>query len=221
VKEMLLKLQGIRAFVFDWDGVFNSGEKNENGSSSFNEVDSMGINLLRFSHWLLHGELPLTAIISGERNNSSFHLSTREHFDSCYFKIPHKTEALNHLCASNNLKPNEVAFVFDDVLDLSMSKMCGFRILINRPGASLFRNYVVSQNLADYITGNLSGHYAIREGCELIMGLRGNCEKAMEERIAFSTEYQLYLKQRNEKETAFFTRQGDQIVSEKPQLFKI
>ena len=46
------KLQNIKAFVFDWDGVFNKGEKNATISSSFNEVDSMGTNLLRFSYFL-------------------------------------------------------------------------------------------------------------------------------------------------------------------------
>jgi 3-deoxy-D-manno-octulosonate 8-phosphate phosphatase (KDO 8-P phosphatase) len=62
----------------------------------------------------------------------------------------------------------------------------------------------------------LSGQYAIREGCELIMGLRDNYEKSIENRISFSASYQAYLKQRNEKETSFFTRQGDRIISEKP-----
>ena len=34
------KLKSIKAFVFDWDGVFNNGEKSGGGSSNFNEVDS-------------------------------------------------------------------------------------------------------------------------------------------------------------------------------------
>jgi 3-deoxy-D-manno-octulosonate 8-phosphate phosphatase (KDO 8-P phosphatase) len=63
----------IKAFVFDWDGVFNNAVKNENKSSNFNEADSMGTNMLRFSHYLLSNELPKTAIISGERNEFAFY----------------------------------------------------------------------------------------------------------------------------------------------------
>src|ERR1700758_1861343 len=92
------KLQNIKAFVFDWDGVFNNGQKNENGSSSFNEIDSMGTNLLRFSFFLLNKKLPLTAIISGEKNESAFYFSKREHFNCSYFKIADKTFGINHLC---------------------------------------------------------------------------------------------------------------------------
>src|SRR5690606_10938202 len=72
------KLSGVKAFVFDWDGVFNDGMKDEKGSSRFSEVDSMGTNLLRFNHFLRSGELPITAIISGEKNQAAFTLAERE-----------------------------------------------------------------------------------------------------------------------------------------------
>lgn len=42
------KFRTIKAFVFDWDGVFNNGQKNIDGHSTFSEVDSMGVNLIRF-----------------------------------------------------------------------------------------------------------------------------------------------------------------------------
>lgn len=71
-EQLHAKLKGIKAFVFDWDGVFNNGDKPARGSSHFSEVDSMGTNLLRFSHYLHHGELPLTAIISGEKKRNRF-----------------------------------------------------------------------------------------------------------------------------------------------------
>ena len=46
------RLDKIKAFVFDWDGVFNNGAKDSEGASPFNEVDAMGTNLLRFNHHL-------------------------------------------------------------------------------------------------------------------------------------------------------------------------
>src|ERR1044071_4322922 len=81
------KLKKIRAYIYDWDGVFNNGHKTESGSSSFSEIDSMGTNLLRFSHFLKSDELPLTAIISGEHNKAAVTFSEREHFHGLYSGI--------------------------------------------------------------------------------------------------------------------------------------
>jgi 3-deoxy-D-manno-octulosonate 8-phosphate phosphatase (KDO 8-P phosphatase) len=210
------KLENIKAYVFDWDGVFNSGSKNENGSSNYNEVDSMGINMLRFSHWLRTGELPITSIISGEKNQSSFQLAAREHFHSCYYKVAHKTDAFEHLCSLHQLKPEEVAFVFDDILDLSMAALCGLRILINRPGVSMVRNHVIEHKLADYITSSPSGNYALREACELMIGIKGNWTKVIDERSGFSKNYQAYLKERNSVETTFYSRINNMIEEANP-----
>jgi 3-deoxy-D-manno-octulosonate 8-phosphate phosphatase (KDO 8-P phosphatase) len=176
----------------------------------------MGINLLRFSYWLGHKQIPYTAIISGERNSASFHLASREHFQSAYYKISNKTEALEHVCHTQGLKPEEIAFVFDDILDISMARKCGLRILVNRPGASLFHRYIIQNKLADYMTGSFSGHCAVRESCELIMGFRNNFDQALEERSAFSAEYRKYLEARNDTPTRFFTRKDQHIVEERP-----
>jgi 3-deoxy-D-manno-octulosonate 8-phosphate phosphatase (KDO 8-P phosphatase) len=176
----------------------------------------MGLNLLRFSYWLDHGQIPCTAIISGERNSASFHLAKREHFHSAYFKISNKTDALDHLCRNQGLKPEEIAFVFDDILDISMAAKCGLRILVNRPGASLFHKYIIKHKLADYITGSFSGHYAVRETCELLMGFREIFDRALEERSAFSVNYKAYLEARNEISTFFFSRADEQIIEQNP-----
>ncbi len=53
--------------MFDWDGVFTGADKDHLLQSRFNEADSVGINLLWFSYYLNHKELPTTTIISGEK----------------------------------------------------------------------------------------------------------------------------------------------------------
>ena len=128
------KLKGIRAFIFDWDGVFNDGVKDHLGSSNFNEVDAMGTNLLRFSRWLDRGELPIVAVMSGERNTLSFQLTTREHFHQGYFRVKNKMQAFRHFASLHNLNPKEIAFVFDDVLDLALAEEAGLRIMVQHPG---------------------------------------------------------------------------------------
>lgn len=205
-----------KAFIFDWDGVFNSGQKDANGSSNFNEIDSMGVNLLRFSYWLNYKRMPLTAVISGEHNSTSFFWTKREHFNSCYYKIARKTDALEHFCTQNNIKPSEVVFVFDDVLDLSIAKQVGVRIFISRQSNPLFNDYVVKHKLADYVTANGSSNYAVREACEMIMGLQDIYEKVVTERVNYSAAYQAYIESRNAGLTNYFTKQNNSIVELPP-----
>ncbi|MFN7014684.1 MAG: phosphatase, partial [Bacteroidia bacterium] len=187
------RMQHIKAFVFDWDGVFNNAIKNENKSSNFNEADSMGTNMLRFSHYLLHQTQPKTAIISGERNAQSFFFTQREHFDSCYFKVNDKIKAMQHFCEHHNISISEVCYFFDDVLDLSIAQECGTRILINRKAGVLFKEYIRKNKLADYITANDGGHYGVREACELLMGIRENFDECMQQRTEFSSQYNTYI----------------------------
>jgi 3-deoxy-D-manno-octulosonate 8-phosphate phosphatase (KDO 8-P phosphatase) len=47
--ELRARLAGVRAFLFDWDGVFNTGLKSDGSPSGFSEADSMGTNLIRFA----------------------------------------------------------------------------------------------------------------------------------------------------------------------------
>ncbi|PZR22862.1 MAG: phosphatase [Citrobacter freundii] len=205
------KASRIKAFIFDWDGVFNDGTKDHQGSSNFNEVDSMGTNLLRFSCWLQRGELPFTAIMSGERNVLSFHFTNREHFHNGYFKMLHKALALEHFLALHSLKAEEVAFVFDDVLDLGLAAKAGLRLMVGRTGNPLFRQYVTNNNLADYITSGTQ--YAVREICELFMGVRGTHDQAVKERSAFSESYQAYLKERQSISTSYFTLENGAVIA--------
>lgn len=215
-EEITGKLKHIKAFLFDWDGVFNNGEKNENGSSNFSEVDSMGTNMLRFSSWLQHKQISLTAIISGERNSASFSFATREHFNSSYYKILHKIEALDHFCKLNQLKRDEIAYVFDDVLDISIAKVCGLRILVNRKANPLFSELIRKNNWADYITAAESGNFAVRETCELLMGLTGNYDEAITCRSDYTEDYKQYLGARDKVITTFFMQSTDQIIEKDP-----
>ncbi len=199
------KVQQIKAFVFDWDGVFNDGTKSEQGSSTFSEVDSMGVNLLRFGWWLKNGSIPKTFIISGEKNALSFKLAQREHYDACYFKILNKIEALEHFMALHNLQADEVAFFFDDALDLSIARACGFRIMVRHGGNPLFEKYVIDNQFTDYLTGSLGGQFAVREGAELLLGLNKQHDSAIDKRLEFRPHYEQYLGQRQQIETQFLT----------------
>jgi 3-deoxy-D-manno-octulosonate 8-phosphate phosphatase (KDO 8-P phosphatase) len=205
VEEIRERLSGIRAFVFDWDGVFNAGEKNTSGGSPFSEVDSMGTNLLRFSWYLHHGSLPYTAVLSGENNDTAFHFCKREGFRDSFFKVPHKAEALKFICEKEKLSPREIAYFFDDVLDIPIAERCGLRIQINQKANPLFIRYCREHQLVDYLTAASGGSFAIREATELLIGLSGNFDEVIRSRKDNTDAYRKYIQERKEVRTAFYT----------------
>ncbi len=197
-KELKRRLKSIRAFVFDWDGVFNSGAKGRGKTSSFSEADSMGINLLRFAFWLNHKTILYTAIVTGEKNPSAIQLAERERFHSVFVKTNDKRKAVDFIVSTQKIEPSGIACCFDDVADLGMAGSCGLRFLIRREGSPLFLKYAKERKLADYVSGKTGGQNAVREICELVLGLNGDYDRAITSRIKFDPDYREYMKRRNE-----------------------
>ena len=190
------KLQTIKAFVFDWDGVFNSGFKSEALPSLFSEVDAAGLNLMRYSYYGVNKTVPLCSFITGEENPAALYLTKREGIHFVFMKVVNKIDAINHLCKRHNLTPAQVACVFDDMNDLSMAKVCGLRFMINKSCNPAFQGYAVNNNMCDYITGNEQPNNPLREICELIIALTGNYEQCILSRTNFDDNYKKYLEQK-------------------------
>jgi len=200
------KLKNIRAILYDWDGVFNEGSKGGNSQSGFSEVDSMGTNMLRFSQWLFHNkQMPACGIITGADNYAAYDFAKREHFHKVYFKVSNKIKALEHLEEIHGIKPEEVLYLYDDILDLSVAEKVGIRIFVRSHAKVLFSEYVRKNKLADYITAYSGGDHAVRESCELLMGLNGTFDEVVESRSTYSADYQEYLAERNASATVFYT----------------
>jgi len=199
------KLTTVKAYLFDWDGVFNPGIKGDGTESTFTEADSMGTNLLRFGHWLKFNELPVFGIITGQNNQSAFQLSERERFQLVYYNMLNKVKALEHIESVYGINRKQVAFVFDDVLDLSIARTCGLRFMVGRKSSPLFEKYVREKGLCDYICANSGSGYAVREICELMLGLSGVYSQVIDERVKFSNTYEAYISERNALPAAFYT----------------
>lgn len=200
------KLKQIKVLVFDWDGVWHSGRKNGNGESSFSEVDSMGLNMLRFGYYLQNGEIPITLIITGEQNHTAFDFAEREHIDGVFFKAKNKLEALAYAIKKWHVTEEEVLFAFDDILDLGMASKIGAGFLINRAGSPLFSDFVIQNKWCDYKTFASGDNHGVREVCELCLGLMGQFENAVINRMNYSATYAEYFQKRNGLKTSFFTQ---------------
>ncbi len=190
-------LAEIKAFIFDWDGVFNDGWKKSDMESSFSEVDSMGINLLRFDYWLRHNRFPLVYIITGMKNEAATEFSKREHFDGIFLNTKDKKTALESICDKHKIEAKEVAFIFDDILDIGVAKLSGLSFCAGRKSNPLLMDYIKRNKVCSYISAFSGENHGVREICELLIGLSGDYDLALELRIKFSGEYEEYLEKRN------------------------
>ncbi len=195
-----VKLKKIKALLFDWDGVFNNGFKNGSEGSAFSEVDAMGTNMLRYAFWRSIGKIPISAIMTGENNPAALHFAKRENFNVVYSKIKHKSVMFAKFCETYKLQPSEVLFFFDDVLDLEVARICGCRIMINRSSTVMLKQYVKRADFVDYVTKNDGGNHGVREGSELNIGLLGQFDEVINNRMVFSENYKNYLADRKKIE---------------------
>ena len=206
------KLHAIKAIIFDWDGVFNNGNKNIDGHSAYSETDSMGTNLMRFQYHLLKNVVPISAIISGENNGLAHKWAKREHFHAVYSGIKHKETALMHLCAVYQIRPEEVLFVFDDVLDFSLAKKAGAKIMIRHAGNPLLIQYAIENGLVDYVTALEGGFHAVRELTELVMHLTGDFSSTITHRMQYSAAYLKFLTERDNVSTNYYVLENGVVV---------
>jgi 3-deoxy-D-manno-octulosonate 8-phosphate phosphatase (KDO 8-P phosphatase) len=214
------KARAIRAFLFDWDGVFNSGAKGQGASSPFAEPDAAGTNYLRYGLFCLHGQMPFTGIVTGEHNPSAFQLAQREHFDAVAFRFADKGAVLQLLGEQYGIGPAQVAFMFDDVLDLPLAKRCGLRFLVRRPASPLLARYVRAQGLCDYVTGQGGHAHAVREVCELFLGLTGVFDQLVDDRVAYAPRYADFVARKKQVVPRYFTHeQGSVVEKEGPPPF--
>jgi 3-deoxy-D-manno-octulosonate 8-phosphate phosphatase (KDO 8-P phosphatase) len=187
------RMHDMRGFVSDWDGVFNQGAKGEGAESTYSEPDSMGTNLLRYALWRRHGgQMPTAALITGAENPSARGFALREHFHAIFYGARTKTVAIEALCRMQRVSSEQLICLFDDVNDLGMAFACGIRIFVQRAASPLLRDYVVSQGLCDYVTAHPPERHAVREVCELLLGLTGSFDAVVASRVAWDRDYAAY-----------------------------
>jgi 3-deoxy-D-manno-octulosonate 8-phosphate phosphatase (KDO 8-P phosphatase) len=206
---LIERMKTIRGFVSDWDGVFNQGAKGEGAESTYSEPDSMGINLLRYALWRQHGELPIAALITGAENPSARSFALREHFHAVYFGSRNKTVAIEALCRTQRVSSDRLICIFDDVNDLGMAFACGIRVFVQRTASPLLREYVVRQGLCDYVTAHSPERHAVREVCELLLGLLGSFEAVVASRVAWDASYAEYFAKRQALATEFIDQRAN------------
>ena len=199
-------MKNIKAWIFDWDGIFNDGHKGHDGSNTFCERDSMATNMMRFAHYLRHDEIPFTAIVTGATNPTPKFFAKREHFNNIVPGALYKRDVVQILLNEWGIAPHEAAFVFDDVLDLNVAEIVGLRLQVRYQSSPYLNGFIDEHKLAD-ISTSLSGRdQAVRILLEYCISSLGLINETTLARMHVNETYQTYFNKRQSIETKISTR---------------
>lgn len=161
-------LKGIKAFVFDVDGVLTDGGIFANLEGElFRTFDSKDGFAIRMAY--MHGYR--LGIISGGRSES-----IRKRFIQCgmkpediYLGSRDKIEDFEDFCRKHDLGPEEVMYFGDDLPDIPVMEVCGCGVA---PADAV--DDVIQA--ADYVSTRPGGKGCARETIEMVMKLQDTWE---------------------------------------------
>jgi len=158
----LEKLQKINLVLTDVDGVLTDGGMyySEKGEvlKKFNTRDGMGVELL------LQNKIK-TIFITGENSKITESRAKKVKVTQVLSGIKNKDAELIKICKKYSVKPENIAYIGDDVNDISIMKKIGFSC------APLDSNEKVKK-MVNYICSTKGGNGAFRELADLILSVK-------------------------------------------------
>ncbi len=166
-KKTILERAGkIKLAVFDVDGVLTDGRlilgDNGNEYKCFHVRDGQGIVMLLESGCRI-------AIITARSSNIVAERMAALGITHVYQNERNKGKRLLDLMQELKLKKEQIAYVGDDVIDLSAMTKVGLSIAVADA-------HLTVQHHADWTTTQCGGQGAVREVCELIMQAQATLE---------------------------------------------
>ena len=170
-EEIQKAASNIKALVTDVDGVLTDGSLtfDENGVEykTFNAKDGQGIVMLNKTGFV-------TAIITARKNGTVRHRFKNLGMTKLYEGCKNKIAALKDFMAEYNLKPEEIAYVGDDLPDICVLRVVGL------PCCPLDAVDEVRAT-AKFVSAKNGGKGAIREICDLILKSTGKYDQIVKE----------------------------------------
>lgn len=171
---MLENVKKIRLLVLDVDGVLTTGAiyYGSNGFEmrGFHIHDGMGIKLLQKANINV-------AIISSKKSEAVEKRIQELGISHAYLGHEDKLPAYEDLKHKLNLPDDEIAYMGDDLPDLTILRRAGFSITVK--GAP----EIIQQNV-DYITKKKPGKGAVREVCEFILEAQDKLQSMLQSYLA-------------------------------------
>ena len=161
-KELKIKINKIKLVITDVDGVLTDGgmyyTKQGDIMKRFHARDGMGVTLLR--------NIGIsTIIITGEQTEMVKMWSKRMKIKKLFDGVKNKELKLNLICKNNNLKPNQIAYIGDDINDFNILKKVGLSVTPNDGNDSI-------KNICHHICVAKGGYGAFRELVDLILEVK-------------------------------------------------
>lgn len=154
----------IKMVLFDVDGVMTDGSIyiNQDGEffKSFNVKDGLAIELLR-SYSILVG------VISGKSSSALYARCQQLGFDEIITGCKNKLPALIDICSKYNIKPDQIAFLGDDVLDIPIFEKVGL-------SAAPIDAHSLAIDSADWISSLEGGKGMVRDFVDQLLMIQLN-----------------------------------------------
>lgn len=154
------KLKEIKLVATDFDGVHTDGfvYQDQSGKESVrcSRRDGLGIEMLK--------RAGIKVCVISKETNPVVEARCKKLDIEFYQKIVDgdgKLQILKRILKENNLVPQNVLYVGDDINDLDCLKYAGVAITV------LDHHYLL--DMCDYVTTRKGGDHAIREVCELLL----------------------------------------------------
>ncbi len=196
----LLRSNLAKVYLFDWDGVFNNGYRSRLGESDLSIAEAVGIEMLRFGHWIKFGELPMVIGVSADSNPNALYFANREHFDAIIIDIKKKENVLKWI-DKKGFSLDEIRYVYEDISGIPIAYKAGVRIFVKKNSTIVLEEYLVRHHLLDYVAGSKGGNHAIRELSELCLMLMDKFDEVVLKITMESPEYKNYLKPKEKRVT--------------------
>jgi 3-deoxy-D-manno-octulosonate 8-phosphate phosphatase (KDO 8-P phosphatase) len=180
--ELLLKAQGrgqgIRAAIFDVDGVLTDGRLfvGEQGElfKAFHALDGHGIKLLARG-----GIEPI--VISGRDSPALRRRMADLGVSHVAYGAADKLAAAEPICKALALPWDDIAVIGDDWPDLPLLQRAGF-------ACAVANAHVEIKAMAQYVTSLAGGHGAAREFCDLLLTASGRYAELLQaQRVSLDT----------------------------------
>ena len=168
------KARRVQLLLMDVDGVLTDGRISyvPSGDSleevkSFDVADGTGVTL---AHWAGLA----TGIISGRSSRSVVERARELDIEEVHVGIRDKSAVLDDIINSRSISAENVAFIGDDVVDLSAMRRVGFPVAVANASDDVKPH-------AAYVTSACGGQGAVREVIELILKAQGKWGSLMDE----------------------------------------
>jgi len=162
-KKVVEKMRKVKMLLLDVDGVMTDGRI---------VMDSQGRELKHFNVRDGHGLVMVqrhgisVGILTVRKSDVVEHRARDLKITEVYQGALNKKEVFEKILEKNHLKPEDIAYMGDDIVDIPVLKRVGFSVAV----ADALE---VVKKAVDYVTVSKGGQGAVREVCDMLLQAQG------------------------------------------------